>query len=125
MMSLRQTTTCHLPNVRFVESHNNGDSRTNIKQRPHEPEMNYNLARQRKTAQSSTLTGAHESWRAVDGNLDSNMTHGSCMHTLSKAGNWWKVFLDAVYEIQAVVITNGAACCGESFFSSTCIFMLP
>ena len=75
--------------------------------------MNFNLAHRKETMQSSTLTGGHGSWRAVDGNLDSNITHGSCMHTLAKAGNWWKVFLDAVYEIQAVVITNGAACCGE------------
>lgn len=78
--------------------------------------MNFNVARRKKTMQSSTLPGGYESWRAVDGNLDSNITHGSGMHTLAKPGNWWKVFLDAVYEIHAVTITNGDACCGESLF---------
>jgi len=89
-------------------------SGANIKVPLLEPNMNFNRALRKKTLQSSTLTRGFESWRAVDGNLDSNLTHGSCMHTLAKVGNWWKVFLAAVYEIEVVVVTNGDACSGAS-----------
>jgi len=93
---------------------NDRGSGANIKLPRFERDMNINRALRKKTVQSSTLTRGFESWRAVDGNIDSNMTHGSCMHTLAKAGNWWKVFLAAVYEIQVVVVTNADATTGVS-----------
>lgn len=75
------------------------------------PNVHANLARKKRTWQSSTIK-----WRAdntVDGNTNANYTAGSCSQTEPNVGSSWIVDLEAVYDIKKVVIFNRADCCGE------------
>ena len=50
--------------------------------------------------------------RAVDGNTDPNIRHGSCAHPSSSKKNtpaWWKVDLKDTYRLYTVVIYNREA----------------
>ena len=62
-----------------------------------------NVALERPTKQSSTYDRFISS-KAVDGS--SSTVNTSCTRTNMAIDNWWQVELDAVYEIQEVVITN-------------------
>ena len=64
-----------------------------------------NLALGKKTWQLSTL-GSHTSSKAVDGNTDGILEHGSCTHTVKFGPVWWQVDLQAVYKIGEVAITD-------------------
>nr|Q9I927.1 RecName: Full=Fucolectin-5; Flags: Precursor [Anguilla japonica]BAB03527.1 fucolectin-5 [Anguilla japonica] len=50
---------------------------------------------------------------AIDGNRDSDSSHGSCSHTTNGPNPWWRVDLLQVYTIASVTITNRGDCCGE------------
>ena len=70
-----------------------------------------NLALGKKAWQTSTL-GSYTASKAVDGNRDGILDHGSCTHTVKFGPVWWQVDLQAVYKIGEVVITdrNDAKC---------------
>ena len=65
--------------------------------------MKTNLALGRPTTQLSTL-GAFDSSKAVDGNSDGVLAHGSCSHTAKHKPAFWQVDLQGVYDIGEVVI---------------------
>ena len=57
----------------------------------------------------ATMSSMHSNYypsRVVDGTRDMTWLHSSCSHTLSEAGAWWKVDLQAVYLIREVIISN-------------------
>ncbi|KAK7138550.1 hypothetical protein R3I93_015859 [Phoxinus phoxinus] len=64
-----------------------------------------NLALGATAVQSSTAGGAGAE-RAVDGNRDSDATHGSCSHTNADRDPWWRVDLGKAYGVTRVSITN-------------------
>ena len=66
--------------------------------------MTKNVALGRPTTQSSTL-GAFDSSKAVDGNIDGVLAHGSCSHTAEHKPAFWQVDLQGVYDIGEVVMT--------------------
>ena len=68
-----------------------------------------NLARGRRTIQSSTLFG-HESERAVDGSYDDT---SSCAVTEDEDRPWWMVELDQEVQVHRVVIKTRSNCCGK------------
>ena len=67
--------------------------------------MKTNLALRMHTAQSSTLD-AFDSSKAVDGNSDGVLAHGSCSHTVKPEPDFWQVDLQGVYDIGEVAITG-------------------
>jgi len=67
--------------------------------------MTKNLALGRPTDQLSTL-GTFDSSKAVDGNSDGVLAHGSCSHTVKPKPAFWQVDLQKVYDIGEVVITG-------------------
>ncbi|XP_066479178.1 fucolectin-like [Tiliqua scincoides] len=71
-----------------------------------------NLARGRPTFQSSN-SESRPPTKAVDGNCDGNMEHGSCTHTNLDTEPWWYVDLGIRYAISAVVVKNRGDCCGS------------
>ena len=71
-----------------------------------------NIALNRPTKQSSILVKGI-SYRAVDGNTDSNYWHHSCTHTLHSHGAWWRVDLGSTKRVKRVVIYNRLDCCSE------------
>ena len=66
--------------------------------------MTKNLALGRPTDQLSTL-GTFDSSKAVDGNSDGVLAHGSCSHTAEHNPAFWQVDLQGVYDIGEVVMT--------------------
>ena len=69
-----------------------------------------NLAYQKKTSQSSTVTA---SGRAVDGNSNTDFNVGSCAHTLDEKQPWWRVDLGNVELVNEVYVVNRGDCCGN------------
>jgi len=63
-----------------------------------------NIARGKKTKQSSTSQGGLSS-RAVDGTTD-NSGQNSCTHTSAEKKSWWQVDLGKNYEVSKVVLYN-------------------
>ena len=66
---------------------------------------------QGKPTTSSGMKLNYESWRAVDGNPDTDLTGMSCTHTPSPLGfyqddPWFEVDLEASYAVTTVRITN-------------------
>ncbi|XP_032893986.1 uncharacterized protein LOC116984036 [Amblyraja radiata] len=51
--------------------------------------------------------------RAIDGNSDSDFTHGSCARTRKSNNPWWRVDLIEIYNVSDVRITNRADCCAD------------
>lgn len=51
--------------------------------------------------------------RAIDGQVNSVWTGGSCTHTTYEWKPWWRVQLPMTYHIAAVQVTNRGDCCGE------------
>ena len=66
-------------------------------------DMTENLALRRPTNQSSTF-GAFDSSKAVDGNSDGVLAHGSCSRTAKPNPVFWQVDLQGVYDIGEVVV---------------------
>jgi len=75
----------------------------------------YNVARRKKTVQSSTgWSGISD--RAVDGFDGENSrkwNYGSCTHTLKQAYNYWEVDLEKEEYISYIEIMGRADCCGD------------
>ena len=73
-----------------------------------------NLALKKPTKMSSTHS-RYTSDKAVDGNKNVRMSYLHCIHTVHQSGKraWWQVYLEAVYLISKVVITNRGEGCGE------------
>ena len=69
-----------------------------------------NVALLKPTSQSVTSHNGVSS-RAVDGNTDGWWSHGSVTHTGGETGSWWKVNLEASYEIYQIKIYNRQDCC--------------
>ncbi|XP_034533075.1 fucolectin-like [Notolabrus celidotus] len=64
-----------------------------------------NVALGRKAEQSSSIyTGTAE--KAVDGNRDPRYENGFCAHTKKESNPWWRVELQDVYKVTAVMVTN-------------------
>ncbi|XP_054903035.1 uncharacterized protein LOC129370845 [Poeciliopsis prolifica] len=77
-----------------------------------------NVALRGKAAQSSQYKG--DPWNAfvgasnaIDGNLNADLTKGSCTHTDTENSPWWRVDLLDVYIVTQVIITNRGDCCAE------------
>ncbi|XP_014905342.1 fucolectin-7-like [Poecilia latipinna] len=77
-----------------------------------------NVALRGKATQSSQYKG--EPWNAfvgasnaIDGNLNADLTKGSCTHTDTENNPWWRVDLLDSYIVTQVVITNRGDCCAE------------
>ncbi len=66
-----------------------------------------NVAHNKPTMQAGLAEG-HTSWRAVDGNIDTNQDHGSCAHPDDDSRNpaWWRVDLGKLHRIYNVTIYN-------------------
>ena len=69
-----------------------------------------NIARGKPTKQS---TGGENSRLAVDGNRNPLYSGGSCTHTSSESGAWWRVDLLQKYAVTTIRLTNRADCCWE------------
>ena len=70
-----------------------------------------NVAAGKPTSHISTDYGGIAS-RAVDGNTDGNMDHGSVTHTNTAVGAWWEVDLQQSTAIQRINVYNRTdACC--------------
>ena len=78
----------------------------------YEVNMAVNLALGKPTRQSS-VQGVYYASKAVDGNKDSNLSHGSCFQARQQRKGWWRVYLEAVYDIREVAITIRGDCCSE------------
>ena len=69
-----------------------------------------NLAYRKPTTQGPGTNAYHYASRAVDGNLDPGINHGSCAHPYdpndADGSAWWKVDLQEIYVIISVNITN-------------------
>lgn len=63
------------------------------------------MALNKGAVQSSGSTAG----RAVDGNRDPEFNGNSCSFTNTETSPWWRVDLQNVYKIKAVMITNTAA----------------
>lgn len=63
-----------------------------------------------QTAVQSSLLHNGTADKAVDGNRDHTYEHGSCTHTNNESKPWWRVELQDVYKITAVLITNRGKC---------------
>ena len=64
----------------------------------------------------STMSSTYQSYNAglaVNGDLDSEMSKGSCAHTQTELGPWFRVDLMGTFRVVAVEITNRGDCCGE------------
>nr|Q9I931.1 RecName: Full=Fucolectin-1; Flags: Precursor [Anguilla japonica]BAB03523.1 fucolectin-1 [Anguilla japonica] len=76
-----------------------------------------NVAVRGKATQSTLPSGAGAVLSlpgfAIDGNRDSDFSHGSCSHTTNSPNPWWRVDLLQLYTITSVTITNRGDCCGE------------
>uniref|UniRef100_M4A8A0 Si:ch211-215k15.4 n=1 Tax=Xiphophorus maculatus TaxID=8083 RepID=M4A8A0_XIPMA len=77
-----------------------------------------NVALRGKATQSSQFLG--EPWNAfvgasnaIDGNLNADLTKGSCTHTETENNPWWRVDLLDSYIVTQVIITNRGDCCAE------------
>ncbi|XP_060888002.1 uncharacterized protein LOC132958941 [Labrus mixtus] len=64
-----------------------------------------NMALSQTADQSSSYPGG-PARNAVDGNRDPNFAKGSCSHTQRESNPWWRVDLQNVYTVTAVMITN-------------------
>lgn len=54
--------------------------------------------------QSSTTHG--QAGNAIDGNTDSEYSHGSCTHTEYEDKPWWRLQLPGVYRVSEIEVTN-------------------
>ncbi|XP_008429135.1 fucolectin-7-like isoform X1 [Poecilia reticulata] len=77
-----------------------------------------NVALRGKASQSSQYKG--DPWNAfvdasnaIDGNLNADLTKGSCTHTDTENNPWWRVDLLDSYIVTQVVITNRGDCCAQ------------
>lgn len=77
-----------------------------------DPKKGINIARGKPAKQSSTTQGGVAS-RAVDGNIDTIYSKGSCTHTHYDTEPWWRVDLESAREIGGVQIWNRGDCCGS------------
>ena len=76
-------------------------------------EAHINIAKGKKTSQSSTLYGAG-SERAVDGNTNRSWHGGSVTHTqCTNDKPWWEVDLEALYLIDEIKVFNRGDCCSS------------
>ena len=74
--------------------------------------LTYNYARQ----SSNQIELRASAPKAVDGNADGIFGHNSCSKTIrdtSYISVWWRVQLYRLIQVDGVVITNRADCCGE------------
>ena len=80
-------------------------------------EKNWALGQRKiKTTQSSTVYNNYApASNAIDGNPDGIFYHRSCSKTTADSSGhaWWSVIFEELLEVEAVVITNRADCCGE------------
>ncbi|XP_073529893.1 fucolectin-like [Phyllobates terribilis] len=77
-----------------------------------------NLALHGRATQSSILSILEYGYlsmaiNAIDGNQDSDFSHGSCSHTNNDFSPWWRVDLLTSYKINHITITNRGGCCEE------------
>ncbi|KAM5165064.1 fucolectin-like [Mantella aurantiaca] len=77
------------------------------------PPPGEDIALRGRATQSSTFIGTTNAINAIDGNMDSNMYHGSCSSTNLDTSPWWRVDLLRPHKISQIVITNRGDCCGE------------
>ena len=77
-------------------------------------EAHINIAKGKKTSQSSTLYGAG-SERAVDGNTNGSWHGKSVTHTQCAKDYkpWWEVDLEALYLIDEIKVFNRSDCCSS------------
>ena len=72
-----------------------------------------NIALNGTATQSSTDSGTKPRF-AIDGNVDGDMAHKSCIRTYSHEDYpWWKVSFNYDILAREVVIVNRAGCCGK------------
>ncbi|KAM9315798.1 fucolectin-like [Gastrophryne carolinensis] len=77
-----------------------------------------NVALQGRATQSSAYIEPNLGYLAsanngIDGNLDADYMHGSCVHTNNDPSSWWRVDLFESHIISNITITNRGDCCGE------------
>ncbi|NHZ95157.1 discoidin domain-containing protein [Massilia sp. CCM 8734] len=77
-----------------------------------------NVAAGKPASQISTGYGAIAS-RAVDGNTDGHMDHGSVTHTDNAIGAWWEVDLLQATTIQRISVFNRTDCCNDRLSNFT------
>ncbi|XP_077147958.1 fucolectin-like [Ranitomeya variabilis] len=85
---------------------------------PSTPIRYRNLALHGRATQSSIVNNVKYGFQsmainAIDGNLDSDFSHGSCSHTDGDFSPWWRVDLLKSYRINRITITNRNDCCEE------------
>ncbi len=71
-----------------------------------------NLALNKPTSQSSTDFNGSSS-RAVDGNTNGVYSNESVTHTTMEPNAWWRVDLEAIYEINSINVFNRTDCCTD------------
>ena len=72
-----------------------------------------NIAYQKNTSQSSTISDNGTSGHAVDGNSNTQWNGGSCAHTNAEKQPWWRVDLGNVELVNEVYVVNRGDCCGD------------
>ena len=81
-----------------------------------------NLALGRPAAQSSTSEAATAN-RAVDGNEDSDYTHGSVSSTKQEPQPWWEVDLGEAAPIRSIQVWHRSDCCVADRLANFYIFV--
>ncbi|XP_032893886.1 uncharacterized protein LOC116983989 [Amblyraja radiata] len=76
-----------------------------------------NVALRMRATQSSIYEGAVAE-RANDGNIGTDLTHGSCARTRKSKNPWWRVDLKESYNVSDVRITNRADCCSDELLGA-------
>ncbi|XP_070604810.1 fucolectin-5-like [Erythrolamprus reginae] len=79
-----------------------------------------NLALGKRAIQSSTLSNENGGppEKAVDGDCNGVLAHGSCAHTNEERNPWWLVDLGGYHRIQQVVLKNRQDCCAERLYKA-------
>ena len=71
-----------------------------------------NLAYNKPTKMISTHP-LYPSDNAVDGDSQTLMWKGSCIHTRGEINPWWRIDLEQVEPVNEVYIVNRGDCCGD------------
>ncbi|XP_075125452.1 fucolectin-1-like [Leptodactylus fuscus] len=68
-----------------------------------------NIALHGRATQSTVYSGTTSAINAIDGNLDTDYSRGSCSWTTAEVSPWWRVDLLRPYKISQIAITNSGA----------------
>jgi len=72
-----------------------------------------NLALTGTATQSSTYSPDYGAGKAIDGNTDGNIYHGSVTHSAYQVQPWWQVDLLGTFHLDRIILWNRTDCCSD------------